>query len=262
MKRISSDIIIKILILLCFGIFYFKIIKNNEIIMYVHPRIIPFAILGMLAMFSIALFLITDSRRTKKKNTRLRNYVVFIIPLVMVFFMQSTSANSSIKTDDIGANFSGSLSTNLTYDNSKPNPSDQKINNVEQGKYDDDLYIKDNVIEVDVNNFLHSFDELTENANNYDGQEIEITGFVYKDTTLNDNEFIVGRFVMACCAADLQVVGIKCDSNNQEIYSKDTWVKIRGKLKTETVKYAVNPVIVVEHIEKDPNPKTEYLYPF
>ncbi len=67
---------------------------------------------------------------------------------------------------------------------------------------------------------------------------------------------------MACCAADLQVVGIKCDSNNQEIYSKDTWVKIRGKLKTETVKYAVNPVIVVEHIEKDPNPKTEYLYPF
>lgn len=97
---------------------------------------------------------------------------------------------------------------------------------------------------------------------NYDGQEIEITGFIYKDTTLNDNEFIIGRFVMACCAADLQVVGIKCDSNNQEIYSKDTWVKIRGKLKTETVKYAVNPVIVVEHIEKDPNPKTEYLYPF
>lgn len=153
MKRISSDIIIKILILLCFGIFYFKIIKNNEIIMYVHPRIIPFAILGMLAMFAIALFLITDSRRTKKKNTKLRNYVVFIVPLVMVFFMQSTSANSSIKTDDIGANFSGSLSANLTYDNSKPNPSDQKINNVEQGKYDDDLYIKDNVIEVDVNKF-------------------------------------------------------------------------------------------------------------
>lgn len=113
MKRISSDIVIKILILLCFGIFYFKIIKNNEIIMYVHPRIIPFAILGMLAMFAIALFLITDSRRTKKKNTKLRNYVVFIIPLVMVFFMQSTSANSSIKTDDIGANFSGSLSSNL-----------------------------------------------------------------------------------------------------------------------------------------------------
>ncbi|ABR36771.1 TIGR03943 family putative permease subunit [Clostridium beijerinckii] len=262
MKRISSDIIIKILILLCFGIFYFKIIKNNEIIMYVHPRIIPFAILGMLAMFAIAIFLITDSRRTKKKNIKLRNYVIFIIPLVMVFFMQSTSANSSIKADDMGGNFSGLSSTNLTYDNSKPNPSNQKINNAEQGKYDDDLYIKDNVIEVDINNFLHSFDELTENANKYDGQEIEITGFVYKDTTLNDNEFIVGRFVMACCAADLQVVGIKCDSNSQEIYSKDTWVKVKGKLKTETVKYAVNPVIVVEHIEKDPNPKTEYLYPF
>ena len=67
---------------------------------------------------------------------------------------------------------------------------------------------------------------------------------------------------MACCAADLQVEGIKCDSNNQEIYDSDTWVKLKGKIKTETVNYEVEPIIVVEHIEKDPNPKTAYLYPF
>jgi len=67
---------------------------------------------------------------------------------------------------------------------------------------------------------------------------------------------------MACCAADLQVEWIKYDSNNQETYASDTSVKIKEKIKTETVNYEVEPVIVVEHIEKDPNPKTTYLYPF
>jgi putative membrane protein len=246
MKKLNSDIIIKILILLCFAVFYFRIIRNNEIIMYVHPRIIPFAIFGMISMFMVAIFLITNSYHIKKKKIKLNNYVIFIIPLIMIFCMQSTSANSSIKTDDIN--------TNVTYDSYKLHSS--------QEDDDDNLSRKNNVIEVDANNFLRSIDELQGNADKYEGQEIEITGFVYKDKKLKDNEFTIGRFVMACCAADLQIEGIKCDSNNLETYDNDTWVIIKGKIKTETVNYAVKPVIVVEHIEKDPNPKTEYLYPF
>ncbi|EKQ57225.1 MULTISPECIES: TIGR03943 family protein [unclassified Clostridium] len=261
MKKLNSDIIIKILILLCFVVFYFRIIRNNEIIMYVHPRIIPFAIFGMVAMFMVAIFLITDSYHIKKKKMRYKNYVIFIIPLIMIFFMQSASANSSIKTDDINTNSNALSNIYLTYDNSKVDSSDQKTESDGQDE-DDNLYRKNNVIEVDANNFLHSINKLIEKADKYEGKEIEITGFVYKDKKLKDNEFIIGRFVMACCAADLQVVGIKCDSNNLETYDKDTWIKIKGKLKTETVNYAVKSVIVVEHIEKDPNPNTQYLYPF
>ena len=42
MKKLNFDIIMKILILLCFSAFYLKIIVTNEITLYVHPRIIPF----------------------------------------------------------------------------------------------------------------------------------------------------------------------------------------------------------------------------
>lgn len=253
MKKLNSDIIIKILILLCFAVFYFRIIRDNEIITYVHPRIIPFAIFGMISMFMVAIFLITDSYHIKKKKMRYKNYIIFIIPLIMIFCMQSTSANSSIKADDININSNELSNTNLTYDNSKLDSSQDE---------DDNLSRKNNVIEVDYDNFLRSIDKLQENADKYEGQEIEITGFVYKDKKLKDNEFIIGRFVMACCAADLQVEGIECDSNNLGTYDNDTWVKLEGKIKTETVNYEVKPVIVVEHVEKDPNPKTAYLYPF
>jgi len=65
-----------------------------------------------------------------------------------------------------------------------------------------------------------------------------------------------------CSVSPYMIVEVLCDSNNQEIYGNDTWVKLKGKIKTETVNYEVEPIIVVEHIEKDPTPKTAYLYPF
>lgn len=51
MKKINAEVVAKILILLGFSIFYLKIIVSNEILTYVHPRIIPFAIFGMISMF-------------------------------------------------------------------------------------------------------------------------------------------------------------------------------------------------------------------
>lgn len=57
MKKLDMDVILKMLILLGFSIFYLVIILNNQILIYVHPRIVPFAIFGMISMFIIALFL-------------------------------------------------------------------------------------------------------------------------------------------------------------------------------------------------------------
>lgn len=260
MKKLNSDIIIKVLILMCFALFYFKIIMDKEILLYVHPRIIPFAVFGMIAMFIVAIFLISDSYHMKKRRMRFKNYIIFVVPLIMVFCMQSTNADSSIKADEINTNSNEILNAaNLAYGNSN-SPNSKAESNGQNGN--GNIYRKSNVIEVNANNFLNSIDELIENSDQYVGQEIEITGFVYKDTTLKANEFIIGRFVMACCAADLQVEGIKCDSNNTQTYDSNTWVKVKGKIKTETINYKAEPVIVVEQIEKDPNPYTSYLYPF
>ena len=125
-----------------------------------------------------------------------------------------------------------------------------------------ELDIKDNVINVNTKNFVFSLDEILDNPDKYVGQEIEITGFVYKDKTLKENEFIVGRFMMVCCAADLQIAGLGCEGTNLEAYPNDTWIKIKGKIKNDTSDGTADPVIVVEHMEKDLNPDTSYVYPF
>lgn len=282
MKKLNLDIITKILILLGFAIFYLKIIMNNEIMLYVHPRVIPFAIFGMISMLLISLFLIADSFHSKRKKIRLKNYIVFIIPLIMIFFMQSTNANSAIKAgDDVNIDSSNSSATNLT-DNSNNNYNQNSNTNANltssnstyelySGKTESDgqgnidkkeLDIKNNIIEVNLQNFVFSLDEILGNPDKYAGKDIEIEGFVYRDKDLKKNEFIISRFMMVCCAADMQIAGIKCDINNLESYSNDTWVKVKGKIKKDTSGDEVDPLIIVEHIEKDPNPNTSYVYPF
>ena len=279
MKKLNVDIIIKILILLGFSVFYFRIIISNEILMYVHPRIVPFVVLGMIAMVIIALFLIKDSFHSKKKKFKIKNYIIFIIPLIMIFFMQSTSAESTtITSSDINANTGSNITSNSNLNNVSTNNTNQDNNSINGSTFDlyegktetngqgtsdkKELDIKDNVITVNSKNFVFSLDEILDNPDKYVGQEIEITGFVYKDKTLKENEFIVGRFMMVCCAGYLQIAGLGCEGNNLEAYDNDTWIKINGKIKNDTSDGTADPVIVVEHIEKDLNPDTSYVYPF
>ncbi len=267
MKKLNLDIMIKTLILLGFSVFYLKIILNNQILIYVHPRIIPFAIFGMISMFIIALFLITNCFHNNKKKIKFKNYVIFILPLIMVFFMQNVNANSITKTNDINPNENSnsgpSENSNITSSDSDYEIYSGKTESDGQGIVDKkQLDIKNNIIEVNQKNFVFSLDEILGNPDKYEGKEIEIAGFVYRNKDLKKNEFIIGRFMMVCCAADMQIAGITCDNNNLESYSNNTWVKVKGKIKKDTYDGEVDPLIVIEHIEKDPNPDTSYVYPF
>ncbi|OOM79666.1 putative two-component membrane permease complex subunit [Clostridium puniceum] len=273
MKKLNIDIFIKILILLRFSAFYFKIIINNEIIRYVNPKIIPFAILGMIAMFIIVLFLVKELFNNKKKKVKFKNYVIFIIPLIMIFFMESNSASSTtIKSSDANASSNITLNDNLKNNtNQDNNLKNSSTFDLYEGKTESDgkgasdkkqLDIKENVINVNSKNFVFSLDEILSNPDKYVGTDIEITGFVYKDENIKENEFVIGRFMMACCAADMQIAGIRCEHSNLESYSNDTWIKVKGKIKKDTYNSTVDPIIVVDHMEKDLNPDTSYVYPF
>lgn len=237
MKKINLDIILKIFILIAFSIFYLKIILTNEIKQYVNPRFIPFTIFAMVAMFLISLFLVKDSFNSKKKKLKLKNYIIFLIPLVMIFFMQSTTTKS------------------ITNEASSKTESDSSEN--------DKIDIEDNIIKVSPRNFVSSLNEIYNNTDEYNGDEIELSGFVYKDKTLKGNEFIIGRYMMVCCAADMQVVGFTCDNNNNlQSFENNTWIIIKGKIKKSTSGSDSSPIVELEKIEKDPNPDASYVYPF
>lgn len=280
MKKLNFDIIMKILILLCFSAFYLKIIVTNEITLYVHPRIIPFSVFGVIVMIIIAVFLFTSSLKAETRKFRFKRYIAFIIPLIMIALYQTLKYTSSIKKQDIGAN-SSSMASNDIQDINR-NSNNQTSSSTFSDTYKTDLYgsktesdrngtisqnkldISNGIIKINSKNFVLSLDEIIGNLSKYDGMRIEITGFIYEDPSLNleENQFIIARYMMVCCAADMQIAGLRCQYRTSDLYDTNTWVTIKGKIKNDVYEGQPDPLILIDEIYRDDNPDTSYVYPY
>ena len=75
-------------------------------------------------------------------------------------------------------------------------------------------------------------------------------------------EFVIGRYIMVCCAADMQITGIICIYDKNEIYNNYTWIKANGKIRTRISEGNEVLYVNVGSIEKDKNPDTSYIYPY
>lgn len=253
MKKINFDTLFKIILLLMFSIYYIIIIFTNKITNYVHPRIIPVASLAAILMAVTAFLQVPSLFSITRKKLRLSNYILFIIPILFIISFQdsnniSSTYNSATEKSSNENSSSNEVSTNKI---------GLDINNINTSK----LNIQNNTIKVTPQNFVFTLDEILNNPDKYYGCNIEITGFVYRDNNSKQNEFIICRYMMVCCAADMQLAGIKC-INNTSHYKNDTWIKISGKIEKDPDISEDAPIIVTQFIEEDHSPDTSYVYPY
>ena len=104
----------------------------------------------------------------------------------------------------------------------------------------------------------------------YTGQTAKITGFVIHVPELPDNYLLLSRFILTCCAVDAYPVFIPVElPQNSQRYSADTWLEIKGKMITNTLKIRDRSdtpqekrrlVLKAEKIETIPTPKNPYSY--
>ena len=117
---------------------------------------------------------------------------------------------------------------------------------------------------------------LYENQEQLSGHRFRLTGFVYKDPDLENNQFVIARFVIVCCLADTVPIGIIAESPNASDLKSDTWVEAEGVLKmlstfnaADTIEPVSNfhgantdiPDFVITGLKKIPTPNDPYLYP-
>ena len=113
---------------------------------------------------------------------------------------------------------------------------------------------------VDSNNFIYWLGELYTNFNEYNGKKVDITGFVLKEESFTDNELVVARFIMICCAADVQVSGILCHYEGASAFEPDTWVNVTGEITSVEYQGKKIPAIVADKIKQADRPRNEYVY--
>lgn len=93
------------------------------------------------------------------------------------------------------------------------------------------------------------------------GKKIEMSGFVYRETDMKPEQFVVSRFAIQCCSADGMPFGFVNEYPRAQNYAKDSWVKVTGTIGKTT--YNENEIvkIIVEKVSKVEAPASPYVYP-
>jgi uncharacterized repeat protein (TIGR03943 family) len=95
----------------------------------------------------------------------------------------------------------------------------------------------------------------------YDGQPVNVTGFVIHDPQLPDNYLLVARFVITCCAVDAYSVVLPVELSTSRVsYPADSWITVKGVMSSQELTGERKLVIRPTAITPIPTPKDPYGY--
>lgn len=281
------EVLLKLIFLWGFSIFFYLSINTGKVQHYVHPRIIPYMRFAIFSFMIISIFLSREIFKVRRKNNKILHYLLFVIPLITAFGLppetmvsESMALNSIKNRDNLDIDLEDKTSTdrqiNLedkfivegTIDVDESNilnsidTENQDLINYINGYEESRYEMRGNTIIINDNSFLPWLDELYTDIGEYKDKKVEITGFVLKDSRFRQDEFIIARLMMVCCAADMQPVGFLSRYNQSSELELDSWIKINGIVEYESIEGEEIPIINVENIEKIDKPEFQFLYPY
>jgi putative membrane protein len=287
-RKLTGHYFLRAAILTGFAMYILYLVKSDHILYYIAPRSIIYVKLSAIGFYAIAVyqvFLAINSYLGRKADCEcdhppsrswIRNtaaYSLFILPLVLGFLLPDSAMGSALAAKR-GVNLSSSQTStkNVTINKPSANQSeaivDPKLRALfKADKYDEGfaqlgmkLYEKD-LIQVKEEGFIEILTSLDLFMNNFIGKKIEISGFVFREDDMKDNQFVVARFSIQCCSADGSPFGIMVISDQGQKLAKDTWVKITGTLNKTTYRGNEIMTLVADKVEKTNAAKSQYVYP-
>ncbi len=95
----------------------------------------------------------------------------------------------------------------------------------------------------------------------FDGAAVDVTGFVFHDVRLAQDQFILVRLAVTCCAADPATAGMVVTWPKSAGLAEDSWVRINGELKSVSLDDQIVPGVIASSVEPLEAPLQPYLYP-
>lgn len=122
--------------------------------------------------------------------------------------------------------------------------------------------INADVIEIDNDDYGIWYMDIMDNPKKYDGKVVKFSGLVFRPKNYPKTSFVPGRFVMACCADDIQYMGMLCKSKQEIPYEDKEWITLTARVKREFLKEyrGKGPVLYLEEIEKSEKPEDDLVY--
>ncbi|MGN0145212.1 MAG: TIGR03943 family putative permease subunit [Clostridium sp.] len=219
MKRFNFDEFMWFITLILMAFSFLYIIYTGKIQFYIGDKMIKYIILAVFMIFVIAGFQVKNIF-TPKNNINLKvKYIPILIALVIGFI--SIKSQDSFRHRQLN-NF---LINEYREDNHANNKNDNKSS--EKGNYGE-------FIKIDNDN-LNVLEEIQEDPDAFIGKELEMKGFVCRESYLKNTQFVIGRMIMTCCAADSKIVGILAEYDKIIDINENEWVTIKGSLDYTTI---------------------------
>ena len=86
------------------------------------------------------------------------------------------------------------------------------------------------VIEIADRDYAFFYRDLTENLESYVGKTVKFKGIVAVDARLPENNVVVGRHVMTCCADDIEYSGLACVLPADMGLKMRDWIELTAKI--------------------------------
>ncbi len=130
----------------------------------------------------------------------------------------------------------------------------KEIKNDEANVFVDDKILSNDIAVLTPENYTNILKTVHNDIDTYIGQKISFTGYVYRVSDINENEFILARD-MKISSNETVIVGFLCFFNNAKEFENYTWVNITGTIEKSKYKNEDIPRVNIEHMEKTDIPE-------
>lgn len=113
------------------------------------------------------------------------------------------------------------------------------------------------IVEIEDDDYGIWYMDVSERPEAYEGKTIRIKGQILKNKFFKDKNFVPGRQVMTCCAADMQFIGYIAFSDQIKDFENKAWVTVTAEVRYEFQKAykKKGPVLYCKSLEAAEAPK-------
>lgn len=114
-------------------------------------------------------------------------------------------------------------------------------------------------IDRNILDWLREFNRANAPAS-FNGDPVRIVGFVYREPTFTEHQFMIARFTVSCCVADAFAVGMPVEWEGASDLQDGDWIEISGTLQALSFDGELLPVIQPETVSPVEPPESPYIY--
>jgi len=243
LKRFNFDEFLWFIVLILLNLSIIYLVFTGKIDFYIGNNMIKYCYITILMISIITIFQFQNIF-TSTGSSKLKTKIIPII-LALVLGIISIYKQETFKHNELNKELKESKTSSVDIKYLYEHELDSKVSKDENNK-------KETLKINELNPMV--LEDIRLNPEKYIGRKLEVDGFVCKESYLNKNQFIIGRIVMTCCAADSKIVGIIGEYDKVYDLHENEKVMAFGKIGSSIIKDDKNishtvPVIVIEKIE-------------